>query len=210
LPGSGNNLANELRDIAAASASTYHLGFVPDIPPDNRYHGIAVKVASRPDLTLRHRTGFLYERESASLRERFRKAIWEPMDATEIGVTAASDSSAEGPALKLTIAASDLAFDEESGVYTGKIDIFIARRNDETSQSQVSGRTVVLHLKPDVYRAYLKDGIPFDQPLTSAAQSGSTTGSQAGTSYSSLRIVVADENSGRMGTVTIPASILNR
>jgi hypothetical protein len=52
-------------------------------------------------------------------------------------------------------------------------------------------------LKPSTYQQYLRDGIPFNQTVEVAPGVGS------------VRIVVLDENSGRMGSVTIPAAALN-
>jgi hypothetical protein len=46
------------------------------------------------------------------------------------------------------------------------------------------------------YQKLLKEGIPFDQPVEKTQDLGS------------VRIVVVDENSGRMGSVTVPAEAL--
>jgi hypothetical protein len=53
-------------------------------------------------------------------------------------------------------------------------------------------------LKRETYQRVLRDGIEFEEPA-GAKQQGS-----------SARVLVVDENSGRMGSVTIPAEALNR
>jgi hypothetical protein len=54
----------------------------------------------------------------------------------------------------------------------------------------------VLRLKPATYQELLNNGITFDQFV----------GQKQGTG--TLRIIVVDENSGRIGSITLPASIL--
>ena len=51
-------------------------------------------------------------------------------------------------------------------------------------------------LKPATYEKLLQEGIPFDQFIEKQQDAGS------------VRIVVVDENSGRMGSVTIPVVFL--
>jgi hypothetical protein len=51
-------------------------------------------------------------------------------------------------------------------------------------------------LKPATYAKLLQEGIPFDQYIEKKPDAGS------------MRIIVVDENSGRMGSVTIPAAAL--
>jgi hypothetical protein len=51
-----------------------------------------------------------------------------------------------------------------------------------------------LHLRPATYEQTMRDGLTFDQQIPSLPEGGV------------VRIVVVDENSGRMGTVTIPSS----
>ena len=53
-----------------------------------------------------------------------------------------------------------------------------------------------MRLKPATYAKLLQDGIPFDQYIEKRPDAGS------------VRIVVVDENSGRMGSVTVPAAAL--
>jgi len=77
-----------------------------------------------------------------------------------------------------------------------KLDVFLIQRDDEGLHAKVTGQTLSLRLKPATYAKLLQDGIPFDQYIVKKPDTGS------------VRIVVVDENSGRMGSVTIPAGAL--
>ena len=55
-----------------------------------------------------------------------------------------------------------------------------------------------LNLEGASYQKYLREGIPYRQVLEVSPAAGS------------VRIIVLDENSGRMGSVTIPASALGK
>jgi hypothetical protein len=76
------------------------------------------------------------------------------------------------------------------------LDVFLVERDDAGQHAKVTGQTLGLRLKPATYQEMLRDGIPFDQTVDSTLQSGS------------VRIIVVDENSGRMGSVTVPAAAL--
>jgi hypothetical protein len=54
----------------------------------------------------------------------------------------------------------------------------------------------VLRLKPATYQKLLRDGIPFDEFVGKKQNSGT------------LRIIVVDEDSGRIGSITLPAAAL--
>jgi hypothetical protein len=60
----------------------------------------------------------------------------------------------------------------------------------------VEGQTLGLRLKPSTYQELLSRGVPFESQVQMRPGMGS------------LRVLVVDENSGRMGSVTIPASAL--
>jgi len=51
-------------------------------------------------------------------------------------------------------------------------------------------------LKPLTYQRALEEGIPFEQPVARKEDAGT------------IRIVVVDENSGRMGSATVPVTVL--
>ena len=189
-------IAKNLDEVIADGRATYLLGFTPDTPADDQYHLLTVKLAARHGVTLRYRTGYEYAKEPATLKQRFQRAIWQPLDESEIGVRVDRQAASEGAALKLNIAGNDLGFQQKDTNWVDKLDIFLIQRDDEGSHAMVTGQTLSLKLKPATYAKLLREGIPFDQYIEKKPDAGS------------VRIVVVDESSGRMGSVTIPAAAL--
>jgi hypothetical protein len=138
----------------------------------------------------------LYDKEPATLKQRFQRAVWQPRDMNDIALTATASGSSQARVLKIGVAATDLEMAQAGDSHTGefwidRLDIFLIEREDDTQHAKVTGRTLGLHLRPETYQKVLREGIPFDQPLPSKPGTGS------------LRIIVVDENSGRMGSVTL-------
>jgi VWFA-related protein len=192
---SGNMVA-ALNSVIEDGRAAYLLSFAPDSPPDDQYHRLTVSVATRRGLTLRYRTGYLYAKEPATLKDRFEQAIWQPLDATEIAISAHPGAASSGAALTLRIAATDVSLTQQGDRWTGKLDIFLVQRDVTGIHARVNGQSLVLRLKPATYQKILADGIPFDQFVGQQQDTGT------------LRIIVVDENSGRIGSITLPAAIL--
>jgi len=195
FPRSGDIAAN-LNKVVADGRAAYLLGFTPDTPADDQFHALTVNLPGRRGVTLHYRTGYEYAMEPSTLKERFQQAIWQPLDESEVGVRANFESASEGAALQLNIAGNDVAFKQQDGDWMDKLDVFLIQRDDEGLHAKVTGQTLSLRLKPATYAKLLQDGIPFDQYIVKKPDTGS------------VRIVVVDENSGRMGSVTIPAGAL--
>jgi VWFA-related protein len=185
-----NNMIGELGGVVNDGRATYLLGFSPSQPADGQYHLLTVKVVGHKDVTVRYRAGYKYEKDPSTLKDRFVKAVWQATDASDIGVSASPE--ADGSTLKLKIAANDLAVAQDGESWTDKVDIFLVRRDDEGHHAQVTGQTMALKLTSGTYQKLLREGIPFDQIVEKNKDTGS------------VRIVVVDENSGRMGTITVP------
>ena len=116
----------------------------------------------------------------------------------DIALTAIPSDSAQTRMLKVGVAATDLemaqAGDSQTGEFwTDRLDVFLIERDDDTLHAKVTGHTLGLRLHPATYQKVLHEGIPFDQPSPFKPGAGS------------VRVIVVDENSGRMGSVTLPA-----
>lgn len=192
---SGNMVPN-LNSVIRDGRAAYLLSFAPDSPPDDQYHQLTVKVSTRRGITLRYRTGYLYAKEPATLRERFQQAIWQPLDATEIAISAHPGAASGGAALTLRIAATDVSLAQQGDRWTDKLDIFLVERDDTGIHARVTGQTLALRLKPATWQKLLREGIPFDEFVDEKQNNGT------------LRIIIVDENSGRIGSITLPATIL--
>jgi VWFA-related protein len=192
-----SDIVSEFNSVAADGRATYLLSFTPALAADGKYHLITVKLAGRKNVTLRYRSGFFYREELTTIKDRFRETVLEPEDATEIALSADSLPGSSGHTVKLNIAATDLEIAQKDAFWTDKLDIYLVQMEVSGTKAHVTGQTMGLRLKPSTYQQYLRDGIPFNQTVEVAPGVGS------------VRIVVLDENSGRMGSVTIPAAALN-
>jgi VWFA-related protein len=191
------DLAAELSGIIEDGHAAVRVSFYPQGPADGQYHTITVKLTGKQrGLTLRYRTGYLYTKEAGTLKERFQQAVWEPVDANQVAVTAKVVSMTTGADVKIEIAASDLSLEERAGRWKDTLDIFFIQRDDAGLRAQVEGQTLGLRLRSSTYQNLLSSGVPFERFV------------QMKPATASLRILVVDENTGRMGSVTIPASAL--
>ena len=190
-----DNLVANLNSVIEDGQATYLLSFAPDTQPDDQYHRLTVEVPARHGITLRYRTGYLYAKEPSTLKDRFRQAIWQPLDSTEIAVSAHRASASAGAALLLDIAATDISLAQLGQRWIGKLDIFLVQRDDTGMRAELKEETLALDLKAATYQNALRDGIPFDEYLDNKQDSGT------------VRIIVVDETSDRIGSITLPASI---
>ncbi len=191
------DLAAALTGVVEDGHASYLLSFAPHDPADDQYHTITVKLAGKhKDISLRYRTGYLYTKEAVSLKDRFQQAVWRPTDVSEIAVSADSSPESSRTNLKLGITAADLGLRQQAGLWIDKLDIFFIQRDDAGIKAQVEGQTLGLRLKPETYKNLLASTVPFEHSL------------QLQKGMGSVRVLVVDENSGRMGSVTIPSDAL--
>ena len=87
-----------------------------------------------------------------------------------------------------------MAFRQQNGRWTDNLYIFVAERDDATQKAQVSAETLRLSLKQATYDTAMPSGIPYYRDVEPQSKLGS------------VRIVVVDGNSGKIGAVTLPAS----
>src|SRR5208283_4186407 len=164
----GGRIIRRSSDLAAALAgvvddghSTYVVSFYPQGPADDQYHTITVKLTGKQHgLTLRYRTGYLYSKEPATLKDRFQQAVWRPLDVSEISVTASVTPAKSGAKIKLDILAADLGLQQQADRWMDKLDIFFIQRDDAGIHAQVEGQTLGLRLKSSTYQSLLASGVP--------------------------------------------------
>ncbi len=194
----GGDLSSNLQSLVREGDAAYQISFAPTEPPDDSYHMLTVKIASRRNVVLRYRKGYLYTKEPALMADRFRQAVWQPLDSHEISLTAHRVSSFNGGALKLSLAIDDLGLKLQDDRWVDNVDIFVIRRSADEMHARINGRTLAIALRPETYQAMQGREIPFDQLI------------EKDSNTASFRILAVDENSGRMGSLTIPASALDQ
>lgn len=186
------NLIGELNSVIDDGDAAYMLSFAPDTPPDGKYHQIRVAVPGRRGIKLRYRTGYLYSKEPTTMKQRIQQAIWQPRDETSIGINARRGQASQGTAISLSIAAGDLDLKRQSDRWTDKLDIFLVQLDGTGTHAAVKDQSLSLNLTPAAYQNLLRNGIPFADYVEHLQATGT------------VRIIVVDENSDRMGSVTLP------
>jgi VWFA-related protein len=197
FPRSGD-MVGDLSNVIQDGHASYLLSFAPDTQPDNQYHQLTVTVPGRRGIVLRYRAGYLYTEEPSALKDRLKQAVWQPQDETEIGLSAHWEQASEGAAVSLEIAATDIGLEQHPAQqggdrWIGKLDIFLVQRDETGTHAALKEQTLALSLKPGTYQKVMQDGVPFAEFIGQTQKTGT------------VRIIVVDENSGRMGSITLPA-----
>jgi hypothetical protein len=194
------DLGKALGGIEDDARSLYEVSFGPDTPPDGKFHTLELKVPGRKDVKLRYRTGYEYDEESGDTQQRFQQAVWSPLDASAIKLTAEAvptGSASSSSGIKLSIAFPGLGLEQKDSRWRDNLYIFIAVRDDATQKAEVSGDTMRLALRQASYDSRMPDGIPYQRTVEVKSRLGS------------VRVIVVDGNSGKMGSVTLPSSSLH-
>lgn len=188
-----SGITSSLHRVIDGSRAEYRLSFAPDTAPDDQYHKLTVEVPGRHGITLRYRAGYLYSKEPTTLQERFKGTIWQPQDASEIALSAHRTFASGGAAISLEISAPDVGLELKDDRWVGMLDIFLVQRDETGLRAAVKGQTLSLNLTSATYQKVMKNGIPFEQYIDSKQEAGT------------VRIIVVDERSGRIGSITLPA-----
>jgi len=197
----GSDLKATLDHIDEDSASLYEIAFDPDTPADGKFHTLSVRIPTRKDVKLRYRSGYLYSEDAGTTKDRFQQAVWSPQDLTGIALTAedvpAAESATGKNTVKLRIAFPGLAFVQKDSRWTDQIYVFVAVRDDAAQKAEVNGDTLRLSLKQATYDSGMPAGIPYQTDVEAKSRLGT------------VRIIVVDGNSGKIGSVTLPSSALH-
>ena len=102
------DIAAELNGIVEDGRASYLLSFTPDTPPDDMYHWLTVKVTGRPDVTLRYRTGYVYDTGTGDSEGAIPRGDLAVTDVGEIGMRRKAEKDAKGGLLQLNIAGTEL------------------------------------------------------------------------------------------------------
>ena len=197
-----NGLETYLQTATRDAQGAYLAAFTPASPPDGLFHTITLKLAGHRGAVLRYRSGYLAAKPLSDPKEEFQDAVWGPVDSTGIALSAKVVSHAPVGKIQLRISVKDLALDRQSARWTDRVDVFLAERQDYTGHAKTSGETIDLALKPSTYQSMLATGLAYQRAVEAKPETGQPE------STSSLRFVVIDESSGRMGSITLPASAL--
>jgi len=189
-----SDLGGSLDAIHSDTRATYLASFTPDSAPDDAFHTLTLKVSGRRGLVLRYRSGYLYKKESTDVNAKFQDAVWRPVDPAEIGLSAKIVAHAPVAKVQLKIAVKDLSLEQQGERWTGNVDVFLVQREEYGGHAESSGESIRLNLKQVTYDGMLTTGFAYQRALNMKPK------------MSSLRLIVFDENSGRIASVTLPAA----
>jgi hypothetical protein len=203
FPGDTNDFASTLLVAANDRASSYQLGYYAgdDLQPGLQPFEIRCK---RPGVTLRYREGYYIEKKPpvvpSDTRVIAQDVLEGAVDAIAIPLTAsATRTMGNMPNLivKLSVDASALTLRQEGELWRGKLAVLARFAGDEDDQlGDVPLDSPVLSLTEAQHERALHEGLT--RRFTLKVPQGAST----------LRVLVRDEGSGRMGTVTIPVADL--
>jgi len=195
---SRNDLDTAMRKAMHDGRVSYTLGFYqPGEEKKATVHEIGVRI-SRPGINLRYRTTYQTEAPRpvpGSPAADLANAMNRPMDATAIPISASATLGRGRLDLKVSLDISSLGLDLSGGLWKGRIELaagFVAA--DGAQAGEVLSKTVTFHLRPVTYSSLLQSGVRDHEEMKIPAKAVS------------LRVLVANLASGRIGTLTIPLS----
>lgn len=198
-----NDLAHAIDAAAEDSRVTYTIGFYPsDDRFDGRFHKIDVDLPNHSGVRLRYRKGYFdiptKPEDEKSRQAELRDAVWSPMDATSMGLTASVKPAAGNPSsldVTMKVDHSSIGLREEQSHWQGRLDVLFVQRDDQGREYGGTDDTVQLNLSPETYQKLVANDLGYHRVIARAPAA------------KVLRIVVRDASSGAMGSVTVP---LNR
>ena len=192
-----NDLSDGVRLAASDVRGSYSLGFYEPDAPDNRWHDVKVTV-HRPGVKLLYRRGYVAVVPGKQPKE-WGQSEWDAATRDPIGSTAIRlDARAEVAAFTLRVTiqmpAQDLFFKRVNNQLAADLDIALAERGTvDWSRVRADRATVTMqNQNADLGRALIR--LPKSWTLN------------AGTS--SVRLIVRDRSSGRVGVLDIPLRAL--
>ena len=195
-----NDLSRAIHAAVDDSQVTYTIGFYPtDEGFDGKFHKVDVETPARSGVKLRYRKGYFDNAEKPeddkSRLTELRDAMWSPIDATALGMTATVKPVANDPAsmdIMLRIDHTTVSLQHEQDRWQGRLDVLFVQRDDQGKDYGGTDDTVNLNLTPETYQKLLVNDLNYHRVVARATQA------------KMLRIVVRDAASGAIGSVTVP------
>lgn len=193
-----NDLAAAFRRAADDARMTYTLGYYPSHKDwKGKFRKIELRV-NRPGVDLHYRRGYFAQPdEPADSRYRERvleAALWNPMDATGIGLTVQAKPAAAGALdLALEISARDVTFLRKDERWESSLDTWLVQL--DRKEKQVKSDARVNRLKLDrVTFDHVREvgGLVLMERVKPTPEA------------TLLRVLVRDVSSGALGSLTVP------
>ena len=194
-----NDIRGAIRAAVEDAEVTYTLGFYPDQNLDMKFHPIKVAVKGK-GLEVRYRKGYIAipeEKPSDQQRlQEIRDAIWSPLAATGITLSAAMDKvdrpKAGSLQFTVSVAPEDIGFVQKDGKWTGELDVVFAQRGADGGDLGLTTKSVGWTLDQAHYETMFQEGLTVTRTIEPAAD------------VAQVRIVLFDRTSAKMGSLLVP------
>ena len=192
-----NDLRGALRQASDDGLASYLLGYYPTHKSWNgKFREIKVSV-TRPDLQLRYRRGYFAQPDIPTAPE-YRQAdldaaMWNPLDATLIGLTVQVSASRWATDFNLQIDPRDVFFKTNGSKWECGLDIWLVQIDSKEHHLDTLGRVANLSVGQSTYEHDLQARVlPLTFPLKLLPETRL------------VRVLVRDIHTGALGSVTIP------
>jgi VWFA-related protein len=195
-----NDIRKALHRAVDETRDTYELGFYPTHGKwDGSFRELRVRVL-RSGLEVRHRKGYIAyaglpetaEDHAASMNSAARN----PLDATALGISVrlspGRDGGSSARTFEITLDPKDLVFRQENGRWIGAVRVLLAKKNPEGLLGNWETHTINLRLTQFSYERAMREGLHLDGQFLFPPE------------VRELRVVVCDENSGSLGSLSVP------
>jgi VWFA-related protein len=191
-----NDLQGAVRTAAADGEVSYTLGFYPSPERlDGKTHDLKVKI-DRKGVEVRHRSNYDAVAETVltpgQRQSLVSSLLSSPLDATEIGIVATAESEKENPGtykIGVSIDVSNLRLNEKNGRYTASLSLATHLASSKSKNAEIS--TFPISLTDAQLNEVRRQGILVQRTMKV------TPGDR-------LRVVVQDQATGRVGSVSVP------
>jgi len=193
-----NDLTAGMQSAVDDLRGAYSLGFYGADRPDDRWHTLTVKT-SRPDVTLRHRDGYLsastvVNEKSVWPADRWNDLAYRPLISTAVRIDARPSRETARLTLALDVVVDDLEFRPVNGASAADVEIALV---EKTAKGPTNVRVQSASVQIPTGAA-----LPFVVPLSATFPLNPQT--------TSVRVIVRDRASGRFGSLDLPMDKLPR
>jgi VWFA-related protein len=194
-----NDIQHAIRDAMDDSEVTYTLGFYADAKTlDAQFHKLRVAV-NRKHVEVRYRKGYMATSASAPGGEErdalIGDALWSPLDGGGVSLTGSIEKVQEpkpnGLRLTVSVDPSDLLFADNGDKRKVSVEFAFALLALDGRNLETIHQTKTMDLDPAQYQEFSKRFV-----VNKTLEPNATV--------ASVRVVVFDRGSGRMGSLTIP------
>jgi VWFA-related protein len=192
-----NDLEGALRQASDDGRASYLLGYYPSHKSWNgEFRKIKIKV-TRPNVQLRYRNGYFAQpdvaEDTAYRQASLDAAMWNPIDATTLGLTVQVSGTGRRFDLQVLMDPSDVTFKVGSGIWECGIDVWLVQFGSKDAYLKTTGHTANLRFEQTAYQqVVLARALPLKVPLELLPET------------TLVRVLVRDLRSGALGSISIP------